>query len=151
MSLREQWYAARQQRQQEVRERQQQVLLTRMQFQAEMAALHEYQRAMLSQFCQNLAMETAEFLSATTANRAAMAAAMREYLSNFYSVLQADVAAFREETRSHQLQVWQEQRQQRAAYVAAMRNYVWGTTPIPISEQHLYSATPTNEMGGYQL
>lgn len=62
MSLREEWYAARMQRQQEVRSRQQQV---------------------------------AEFLL---------------------------------QTRSHQQQVWLEQQQQRAAYVAAIRDYVWGTT-----------------------
>ncbi|GAX41488.1 hypothetical protein NIES4075_24610 [Tolypothrix sp. NIES-4075] len=96
MSLREQWNAARVQRQEEVRERQQDVLEYRQQIQAEMAALHQYQRTMLS---------------------------------NFRSTLQADVAAFLEETRSHQQEVWFDQRQQRSAYVAAMRNYVWGTTP----------------------
>lgn len=41
------------------------------------------------------------------------------------------VAAFLEETRSHHQQVWQENRQQRTAYVAAIKNYVWGTTPTP--------------------
>ncbi|MBW4628277.1 MAG: hypothetical protein KME49_22880 [Brasilonema octagenarum HA4186-MV1] len=63
MSLREEWYAARVQRQQEVRERQQQV------------------------------------------------------------------AAFLQETRLQQQQLWLEQQQQRAAYVAALQDYVWGTTP----------------------
>ncbi|MFN6499044.1 MAG: hypothetical protein RMX65_018890 [Nostoc sp. DedQUE01] len=65
MSLREQWYAARSQRQQEVLERRQQV------------------------------------------------------------------ATFLVETRSQLNEVWLEQRQQRVAYVAAIKNYVWGTTPNP--------------------
>ncbi|NMF61382.1 hypothetical protein DP113_29840 [Brasilonema octagenarum UFV-E1] len=65
MSLREEWYAARVQRQQEVRERQQQV------------------------------------------------------------------AAFLQDTRLQQQQVWLEQQQQRTAYVAALQDYVWGTTPTP--------------------
>lgn len=156
MSLREQWNAARVQRQQEVRERQQQVLESRQQIQAEMAALHQYQRTMLSEFYQNLATETAEFLSAATVDRAAMAAALRESLSNFHSTLQADVAAFLEETRSHQQEVWFDQQQQRAAYVAALQNYVWGTTPIPengsyatgVSPSQPSTATPTNMMPG---
>ncbi|MFN6488277.1 MULTISPECIES: hypothetical protein [unclassified Nostoc] len=63
MSLREQWYAARSQRQQEVLERRQQV------------------------------------------------------------------ATFLLETRSQLNEVCLEQRQQRVAYVAAIKNYVWGTTP----------------------
>ncbi|MDZ8260443.1 hypothetical protein [Nostoc sp. ChiQUE01b] len=63
MSLREQWYAARSQRQQEVLERRQ------------------------------------------------------------------HVATFLLETRSQLNEVWLEQRQQRVAYVAAIKNYVWGTTP----------------------
>lgn len=62
MSLREQWYAARSQRQQEVLERRQQV------------------------------------------------------------------ATFLLETRSQLNEVWLEQRQQRVAYVAAIKNYVWGTS-----------------------
>ncbi|QDL11523.1 hypothetical protein DP113_29880 [Brasilonema octagenarum UFV-E1] len=123
MSLREQWNAARVQRQQEVRERQQDVLEYRQQIQAEMAALHQYQRTMLS---------------------------------NFRSTLQADVAAFLEETRLHQQEVWFEQQQQRAAYVAALQNYVWGTTPIPengsyatgVSPSQPSTATPTNMIPG---
>ncbi len=71
MSLREEWYAARMQRQQEVRERQQQV------------------------------------------------------------------AVFLEETRLHQQQVWFEQAQARAAYVAALRDYVWGTTPTPVQGSNI--------------
>ncbi len=71
MSLREEWYAARMQRQQEVSERQQQV------------------------------------------------------------------AVFLEETRLHQQQVWFEQAQQRAAYVAALRDYVWGTTPTPVQGSNI--------------
>nr|WP_322708499.1 hypothetical protein [Nostoc sp. ChiSLP03a]MDZ8209582.1 hypothetical protein [Nostoc sp. ChiSLP03a] len=62
MSLREQWYAARSQRQQEVLERRQQV------------------------------------------------------------------ATFLLETRSQLNEICLEQRQQRVAYVAAIKNYVWGTT-----------------------
>ncbi|NMF61390.1 hypothetical protein DP115_00725 [Brasilonema octagenarum UFV-OR1] len=111
------------QRQQEVRERQQDVLEYRQQIQAEMAALHQYQRTMLS---------------------------------NFRSTLQADVAAFLEETRLHQQEVWFEQQQQRAAYVAALQNYVWGTTPIPengsyatgVSPSQPSTATPTNMIPG---
>lgn len=129
MSLREQWYAARQQRQQEVRERQQHVLETRQQFQAEMAALHQYQRAWLEAFCQNLAAETAEFLYNATADRMAMSAALRESLNNFHSNLEAEVAAFLEETRSQQQQTWTEQAQERAAFIAALQDYVWGTAP----------------------
>ncbi len=112
MSLREEWYAARVQRQQEVRLRQQQVLDYRQQIQAEMAALHQYQRTMLS---------------------------------NFRSTLQADVATFLEETRSHQQEVWLEQQYQRAAYVAALQDYVWGTTPTPGNGRIV---TPTNVMQG---
>lgn len=123
MSLREQWNAARVQRQQEVRERQQQVLEYRQQIQAEMAALHQYQRTMLS---------------------------------NFRSTLQADVAAFLEETRSHQQEVWFDQQQQRAAYVAALRHYVWGTTPTfedgsyatGVSPSQPSTASPINMMPG---
>lgn len=131
MSLRERWYAARQQREQELRYRQQQVNEERQQYQAEMAALHEYNRRTLGQFRQNLATDTAEFLSSTTANRAAMAAAQQDALNNFHSTLQADVGAFREETRSQQRQDWNEERCDRAAYVAAMRDYVWGSAPTP--------------------
>ncbi|NEU74321.1 hypothetical protein PI95_017580 [Hassallia byssoidea VB512170] len=98
------------QRQEEVRERQQDVLEYRQQIQAEMAALHQYQRTMLS---------------------------------NFRSTLQADVAAFLEETRSHQQEVWFDQRQQRAAYVAAIQNYVWGTTPIPENGSYATGVSPS--------
>lgn len=105
MSLREQWYAARQQREIEIHERKQRVVEHR--------------------------QRTVEFISDVTANRAAMTAALRESLSNFHSTLQANVAVFREETRSHQQEVAVEQAHQRAAYVAAMRDYVWGSTPSP--------------------
>ena len=40
-----------------------------------------------------------------------------------------EVATFLQEVRSDQQETWLEQRQQRAAYVAAIKNYVWGTTP----------------------
>jgi gas vesicle GvpC-like protein len=143
VSLREEWYAARQQREQQVRERQQQVLEHRQQIQAEMAALHQHQRTMLSQYYQNLATDTAEFLSTTSANRAAMAAAQRESLSNFHSTLQAEVAAFREETRSQQQQAWFEQAHERAAYVAAVRDYVWGTTPTPGNASFATGVSPS--------
>lgn len=61
MSLREQWYNARMERQQEVRERQQQVV------------------------------------------------------------------NFLQEVRHHHQQTWLEQKQERLAYVTAIKNYVWGT------------------------
>lgn len=133
MSLRERWYVARQQREQEFRGRQQQVLEQRQQHQAEMAALHEYNRTTLGQFHQNLVTDTAEYLSAINANRTAMAAAQRDWLNNFHSSLQANVGEFREETRSQQRQDWNSQAGDRAAYVAAMRDYVWGSAPNPPS------------------
>lgn len=142
MSLRENWYAARSQRQQEVRERQQEVLEHRQEIQAEMAALHEYQRTTLTQFCQNLTDQTTEFLANTTANRAAMAAAQSEALNNFHNILQADVAAFREAVREHHQQVSLEQAHQRAAFVAALQDYVWGTTPTPVHGSSGISVSP---------
>lgn len=105
MSLREQWYAARQQREQEIHDRQQEVMEHR--------------------------QRTVEFISDTTASRAAMAAALRDSLSNFHSTLQANVAAFREETRSQHQKASMEQAYERAAYIAALQDYVWGTTPTP--------------------
>lgn len=39
------------------------------------------------------------------------------------------VAAFLQEVRSHHQQISEEQRQQRLAYVAAIKHAVWGTTP----------------------
>ena len=65
MSLREEWYAAQVQRQQEVRERQQQVLEYRQQIQAQMAALHQYQRTMLNNFHSTLQADVATFLDQT--------------------------------------------------------------------------------------
>lgn len=141
MSLREKWYAAREQRENEVRTRQQEVLKNRQQIQTEMAALHDRQRTTLSEFYQNLATETAEFLSTTTARRSAMAAVLRDSLSNFHSTLQANSTAFREKTRSHQQQVWLEQAQQRAAYIAALQDYVWGKTPAPGNVRSATSAS----------
>ena len=41
------------------------------------------------------------------------------------------VAEFLEETRSHRQQVSQEAAHDRAAYVATIKNYVWGTTSAP--------------------
>jgi hypothetical protein len=41
------------------------------------------------------------------------------------------VAAFLQETRAHQQQVWSEQRQQREAFVASVRDYVWGSALTP--------------------
>lgn len=49
---------------------------------------------------------------------------------------QQQVATFLLETRSHQQQVWREQAQQRAAYVAALRDYVWGTASAPGNGSH---------------
>jgi putative protein kinase ArgK-like GTPase of G3E family len=103
VSLRDEWYAARAQRQQEIQFRQQQVLEHRQQTQMN--------------------------LSATATNRAAMSAAMWDSLHNFHSTLQSSMANFLEDTRAYQQQVWLEQQNQRAAYVAAMRDYVWGAAP----------------------
>ncbi|MBD3559347.1 hypothetical protein H6S82_10785, partial [Planktothrix sp. FACHB-1355] len=44
---------------------------------------------------------------------------------------QQSVASFLEETRSHQQRVWLEERQKRAAFMAALRHSVWGKTPSP--------------------
>lgn len=108
MSLRDEWYAARAQRQQEIQFRQQQVLEHRHQTQMD--------------------------LSARATHRAAMSAAMWDSLHNFHSTLQSSMANFLEDTRAYQQQTWLEQQNQRAAYVAAMRDYVWGTAPEFIGE-----------------
>ena len=44
---------------------------------------------------------------------------------------QQQVAAFLQETRAHQQQVWMEERQQREVYVASVRDYVWGAALTP--------------------
>ncbi|MBW4497027.1 MAG: hypothetical protein KME26_29000 [Oscillatoria princeps RMCB-10] len=108
MSLRDEWYAARAQRQQEIQFRQQQVLE------------HRHQTQMN--------------LSATATNRAAMSAAMWDSLHTFHSTLQSSMANFQEDTRAYQQQVWMDQQNQRAAYVAAMRDYVWGAAPAFIGD-----------------
>lgn len=106
MSLREQWNAARVQRQQEILVRQQQVLEQR--------------------------YETQIKLEEFSAKRAEMAVEISELLQDFYANLKADVAAFREETRSKQEQIWIAEKQQRSAYVTNLQAYVWGTAPTPI-------------------
>lgn len=47
-----------------------------------------------------------------------------------------EVVTFLQEVRSDQQETWLEQRQQRAAYVAALKNYVWGTTPTPENDSN---------------
>lgn len=44
---------------------------------------------------------------------------------------QQQVAAFLQETRAHQQQVWIEERQKREAFVASVRDYVWGPSLTP--------------------
>ncbi|MCU0515912.1 MAG: hypothetical protein MUC60_03415 [Oscillatoria sp. Prado101] len=80
MSLRDEWYAARAQRQQEIQFRQQQVLEHRQQTQMN--------------------------LSARATHRAAMSAAMWDSLHNFHSRLQSSMANFLEDTRAYQQQTW---------------------------------------------
>ncbi|MCT7957711.1 hypothetical protein [Laspinema palackyanum] len=106
MSLREQWNAARVQRQQEILVRQQQVLEQR--------------------------YETQIKLEEIAAHRVEMAAEVSQALQDFYANLKADVAAFREETRSQQEQIWTAEKQQRSTYVTNLQAYVWGTAPTPI-------------------
>lgn len=106
MSLREQWNAAKVQRQQEILVRQQQILEQR--------------------------YETQIKLEEIAANRVEMAAEVSQALQDFYANLKADIAAFREETRSQQEQMWAAEKQQRSAYVTNLQAYVWGTTPTPI-------------------
>jgi gas vesicle GvpC-like protein len=103
VSLKQQWDAAREQRLNGILERQQQVLQHR--------------------------QETAEFLSTTTAERAAMSAALHQNLNSFYTSLKNDVANFLLETRTNHEAMWFEQRKEREAYVTAMRDYVWGSAP----------------------
>ncbi|MGL5194449.1 MAG: hypothetical protein ACRC8Y_12760 [Chroococcales cyanobacterium] len=106
MSLREQWNDARVQRQQEIQLRQQQILEQR--------------------------YETQIKLEEIAAHRVEMAAEVSQGLQDFYANLKADVAAFREETRSQQEQMWTAEKQQRSAYVTNLQAYVWGTAPTPI-------------------
>ena len=130
MSLKEQWYAAKQQRQQEIIERKQQVLEERHQ--------------------------TAQLLSNITLDRLHNSTDLRERLSNFHGKLQADVATFLQETRLHQQQTWLEGRYERAAYVAFMRDYVWGTaapfshgsSPMGISFSPISVTFPTDDIKG---
>jgi ABC-type Zn2+ transport system substrate-binding protein/surface adhesin len=110
VSLKEQWDAARVQRQQEILLRQQQVLE------------HRY--------------ETQIQLEVIAANRAEMAAQLSESLQTFHETLQAEVAAFRAELRSQQEQVWQVEKVKRKAYVATLQESVWGTTPMPTLKPH---------------
>jgi len=103
MSLREQWNAAREQRQQEIQLRQQQVQESRDRTQKD---LSEIQR-----------------------HRETMAKALKNSLSDFHNTLQTTVATVREDTRSQQQQVWYAARQQRQADYSAIREYVWGKPP----------------------
>lgn len=106
MSLREQWNAARVQRQQEILIRQQQILEQR--------------------------YETQIKLEEIAAHRVEIAAEVSQGLQDFYANLKADVAAFREETRSQQEQMWAAEKQQRSTYVTNIKADVWGTAPTAI-------------------
>ena len=63
------------------------------------------------------------------------------------------VAEYREETRSQQQEVWQEEEQKRKAYVLWLKNYVWGTTPTTeqgeqtkVKQRSLVKALPRNRL-----
>ncbi len=114
MSLREEWYAARAQRLEGIQLRQQQVLDHRQQTQMD--------------------------LTTTEINRAAMAAEMWESLDNFHSTLQTTMGNFLQDTRAYLRKVATVQQGERAAYVAAMRDYVWGTAPAFIGNASLSKA-----------
>ncbi len=118
MSLREQWNAGRVQRQQEIQVRQQQILEQR--------------------------YETQIKLEEIAANRVEMAAEVSQALQDFYANLKADVAVFREETRSQQEQMWAAEKQQRSAYVTNLQSYVWGTAPTPIKPRPKPSGVSLN-------
>lgn len=118
MSLREQWNAAKVQRQQEILVRQQQILEQR--------------------------YETQIKLEEIAAHRVEMAAEVSQALQDFYANLKADIAAFREETRSQQEQMWVAEKQQRSAYVTNLQAYVWGTTPTPIKPRPKPSGVSLN-------
>ncbi|WP_254567339.1 hypothetical protein [Oscillatoria sp. HE19RPO] len=118
MSLREQWNAARVQRQQEIQLRQQQILEQR--------------------------YETQIKLEEIAAHRVEMAAEVSQGLQDFYANLKADIAAFREETRSQQEQMWAAEKQQRSAYVTNLQSYVWGTAPTPIKPRPKPSGVSLN-------
>ena len=129
MSLKQKWDAAREQRFNEIIERQQLVLKHR--------------------------QATAEFLSTTTAERAAMSAALHQNLNDFYISLKNDVANFLLETRTNHQAIWFQQRKDRQAYVTAMRDYVWGSAPaftpgdslIGVSFTPISPSVPTNIFG----
>jgi hypothetical protein len=118
VSLREQWNAARVQRQQEILIRQQQILEQR--------------------------YETQIKLEEMAAHRVEMAAEVSKSLQDFYANLKADVAAFREETRSQQEQMWTAEKQQRSTYVTNLQAYVWGTAPTPIKPRPKPSGVSLN-------
>ena len=63
-------------------------------------------------------------LQAFYAERVALHQHQRETLGQFHQSLIVEVDAFLKQTRSHQQKVWQEQGQERAAYIAALRDYV---------------------------
>ena len=120
MSLREQWNAARVQRQQEILIRQQQILEQR--------------------------YETQIKLEEIAAHRVEIAAEVSQALQDFYANLKADVAAFREETRSQQEQLWAAEKQQRSAYVSNLKTDVWGTAPTPIKPRPKPGAVSLNSL-----
>jgi hypothetical protein len=118
MSLREQWNAAREQRQQEIQLRQQQVQESRDRTQKD---LSEIQR-----------------------HRETMAKALQNSLSEFHSTLQTTVATMREYTRSQQQQDWRAARQQRESDYSAIREYVWGKAPQAATKTPPQKPTPAS-------
>lgn len=129
MSLKQQWDAAREQRYNEIQERQQLVLQKR--------------------------QATLNFLLDTTTERARMSAELHQNLNIFYTSLKNDVANFLLETRTTHQAMWFEQQKERQAYVTAMRDYVWGSAPaftpgdslIGVSFTPISPSVPTNILG----
>ncbi|HEY9624338.1 MAG TPA: hypothetical protein V6C78_28540 [Crinalium sp.] len=106
-ALKNQWHEQRQQRQQELLERQQQVRDTLTTYQQERQAKAAQLRDDLSLFQSKLQQQTAEFLSACTADRSLMAQQLSQELNHFHSQLTASVVALRQglQSKIRELQV----------------------------------------------
>lgn len=95
-ALKDQWHEQRQQRQQELLDRQQQVRETLTSFQQERQIKALQLRDDLSLFQSQIQQQTAEFLSACAADRSLMAQQLSQELTHFHSKLTASVAALRQ-------------------------------------------------------
>ncbi len=106
-ALKNQWHEQRQQRQQELLERQQQVRDTLTTYQQERQAKAAQLRDDLGLFQSQLQQQTAEFLSACTADRSLMAQQLSQELNHFHSQLTASVVALRQglQSKIRELQV----------------------------------------------